>query len=379
MFSREEFYLTQPDHVSPGEMIPQSQSFQTIQQYFGDIAVAAIEDFDGIPDFIGETINPYPTVLNTSGRYICLDGSHILAEARRERKEKILCLIEVADNCPNEEIALRKVATRMLPSNGKCTYLETIRNTKELYKMLMDTRENLICFHHGGRRRGNEFINNREENVRLILATRLGKSPKTISKYLNHGEYLNDDAISALMAMIPDQTVIPNKEFFEMAQSNKNKIKVDLKSEKVTENEISEQLSTYVLQMFDEYKRTGGIRNYRSVQDVASEDNGDQKPPDDNAEHNGIADRFLPKPFHYYTGNELSHEQASFDVDDLKTDIALIGEKLLNLSRNQNAQCPEIVLCITACISTLSECLQKCRAIEPAAQNNMGGKTLWVN
>lgn len=388
----EQIYLKNTDQVSSGEMMIQTlqvspgelqeqepQIFYTTHQYFEEININIIEPFNQIPDYLGETINPYPTILNTSGRYICLDGWHLLEEARQKQQETIRCLIEVANNCPDEEIALRKVATRMLPSNGKCTYLETIRNIKELYKILTNTRENLVCFHHGGHRRGNEFINNREENVRLVLATRLGKSPNTISKYLNHGEFLNDNAASELMATTHDQVVKPNKQFFEIAQSNKNKMLVVLKSEGMPENEITEKLSGYVLQMFNEYKRTGRIENYASAQVLTLEDSSGVEAPADDVDQNTIAEKFLPKPFHYYTGNQLSPEQVSFNIDDVKAEITTIAENMLSLSRVQNAQVSQIIAYITVSISCLSQCLQKCRTIYLNNINNEGGNSIWVN
>jgi len=380
MFNEKEIYLTQPDHISPGEMTVQApQTFSTTHEYFDDININAIEPFNGIPDYIGKTISQYATVLNTSGRFICLDGWNLLEEARQAQQETIHCLIHVADNCPDEEIAIRKVATRIIPANGKCSYLETVRNVKALYQMLMATGENLVCFHHGGRRRGNEFINNKEENIRLILATRLGKSPNTISKYLNHGEFLNDNAIPVLMAAIPDQTVKPNKQFFEEAQSNKNKMLVELKSAEIPENEITEQLSNYVLQMFDEYKRTGDIQNYTRSQAADSEDNHEEVTPLEDADKNSIAGKFMPRTFSYYPGNHESLEQASLNINDIKAEIAIIAASLIDLSQNQHAQVSEITLFITVSISALSQCLQKCRTIDLTIQKNEGGNTIWVN
>jgi len=380
MFNEEKIYLIQPDHVSPGEMTVQvPQAFSTTHEYFDDININAVESFNGISDYIGETISQCPTVLNTLGRFICLDGWNLIEEARQAQLETIRCLVQVADNCPDEEIAIRKVATRIIPANGKCSYLETVRNVKALYQMLMATRENLVCFHHGGRRRGNEFINNKEENVRLILATRLGKSPNTISKYLNHGEHLSDYAMPTLMATIPDQTVKPNKQFFEKAQSNKNKMQVDLKSEGKPENEITEKLSGYVLQMFDEYKRTGDIQNYTRSQAADSEDNHAEKLPVEDAPSDSIAIKFLPKDFSYYPGNQASPEQTSFSINDIKADIATIATNLCDLSQNQNAQLPEVTLYVTASISALSQCLQKCRTIDLTIQQHEGGNAIWVN
>ena len=379
MFNEEEVHLIKPDHVSPGEMVPALQVFCTTNQYFDDLHINIIESFNGIPDYLSTTINEYPTVLRSSDRFICLDGQHLIDEARVNGHGSIRCLIEVADNCPDEEIAIRKAATRMLPLNGKCSYLETVRNVKALYKMMMETTENLVNFHHGGRRTGGEFINNKEENVRLILATRLGKSPKTISKYLNHSENLNDAAIESLMTSVPDQTVRPNKEFFEIAQSNKNKMVVELKSEGKPDNEITEAMSGYVLQMFDEYKRTGNIKNYASQQNTVSEDTQTEEPSTENSINNAISAKFLPKTFSYYPGNETPQEITSLNLNDVKAELATIAANLTDVSGNQGAGLNEITLNITLSIAALSGCLQKCSTLDLTNQEQEGGNEIWVN
>lgn len=376
---QEEIYSTKPDHVSPGEMVPALQVFCTTNQYFDDLHINIIESFNGIPDYLSTTINEYPTVLRSSDRFICLDGQDLIDEARVTGLESIHCLIEVADNCPDEEIAIRKAATRMLPLNGKCSYLETVRNVKTLYKMLMETGENLICFHHGGRRRGDGFINNTEENVRLILAIRLGKSPKTISKYLNHSENLNDAAIELLMTSATGQIVKPNKEFFETAQSNKNKMVVELKSEGKPDNEITEAMSGYVLQMFDEYKKTGNIKNYASQQNTVSEETQTEEPSTENSINNAISAKFLPKTFSYYPGNETPQEITSLNLNDVKAELATIAANLTDVSGNQGAGITEITLNITLSIAALSGCLQKCSTLDLTNQEEEGGNKPWVN
>ncbi len=366
--------------VSPGEMTVQTpQSFYTTNQYFDDVSINAIESFDGIPDYLGETINSHPTVLNTSGRLICIDGWNLIEEAKREQRETIRCLIDVAENCPDEEIAIRKVATRIIPLNGKCSYLETVRNVKTLYKMLMETRENLVRFDHGGRRRGNEFINNNEENIRLVLATRLGKSPNTISKYFNHGEHLSEEVISVLETFTSDPHVKPNKQFFEAAQGNKNKMLVELKSEGASENEIDEKLSGYVLQMMAEYRRKGKIDNYANAQNEVSVDDQNLEPSTENVQTDTVNARFLPANFSYYQGNQLCPEDASVDVNEFKKELSTVAENLLDISRNKNFQTDVIVSSITVCIAALSDCLQKCRTIDLSNQKQEGGTTTWVN
>lgn len=388
----EETCLKNTDQVSPGELMVQTlqdspgemtvhapQSFYTTNQYFDDVSINAIESFAGIPDYLVETIKSYPTVLNTSGRLICIDGWNLIEEARREQRETIRCLIDVAENCPEEEIALRKVATRIIPLNGKCSYLETVRNIKTLYKMLMETRENLVLFDHGGRRRGNEFVNNNEENVRLVLATRLGKSPNTISKYLNHGEYLSKEAISVLMTFTSDPHVKPNKQFFEAAQGNKNKMLMELKSSGKSENEIDENLSGYVLQMMAEYRRKGTIDNYANARNQVSQDDQAPEPSTENAQTDTVNAKFLPKYFSCYQGNRSFTEDTSIDVNELKKDLSTVAENLIDASRNECFQIDIIISRITVCIAALSDCLQKCKTIDLSNQEQEGGNTTWVN
>jgi hypothetical protein len=105
MFNEQKIYSTLPDHVSPGEMTTEEpQHFNTTHQYFDDLNIDIIEPFNQIPDYLGKTMNSVPTILNTSGRYICLDGWHLLEEARQKQQENIRCLIEVINNCSDEEI-----------------------------------------------------------------------------------------------------------------------------------------------------------------------------------------------------------------------------------------------------------------------------------
>jgi hypothetical protein len=125
----------------------------------------------------------------------------------------------------------------------------------------------VVQFAHGGDRKGEGFVNNKDESIRALLAARLGKSVPTISKYLNHVENMNDEAMKILITAGEQGRIKPNKEFFELSQSNRRKHLVVLKSRRLEENQITDEVSKLVLNMFLEYKSTGAIKNITAADD----------------------------------------------------------------------------------------------------------------
>ena len=87
------------------------------------------------------------------------------------------------------ELTLRKVAIRTKLQGGIRYCAELARNTKVVEKCLMDEMENPVVYSHGGLRRGANFTNNKEDDLRDVLSERLGKNRSTIKDYLNFGRY----------------------------------------------------------------------------------------------------------------------------------------------------------------------------------------------
>ena len=253
------------DQLSPGESMIEQENMTAVEGIIS-ISVADINTFPTIPDYKGLSRIQKPIVIKTPATCICIDGYEIVEQAKAQGNKVIDCYAYCLNDCSDEEIAIRKVAVRMMPHAGVGSYIEIIRNVKILYHLLMQSK-NVVQFAHGGDRKGDAFINNKDESIRFLLATRLGKSVSTISKYLNHVENLNAEAIEILITAGEQGRIKPNKEFFELGQSNRRKYLVVLKSRRLEENQITDEVSKLVLNMFLEYKSTGAIKNIMAAED----------------------------------------------------------------------------------------------------------------
>ena len=139
-----------------------------------------------------------------------------------------------------------------MPQGGKCSYAELVSNTQRLYRALQQTSEDsedLVLFTHGGARRGYGFTDSRDNNIRALLANRLGKSPTTINKYLQHGAGLNDAAMEELVSASAP------KLFFEAIQARKQTEIAIQQSEQKDPAAIAEATSKKVMQWLAEYQK----------------------------------------------------------------------------------------------------------------------------
>ena len=196
----------------------QNSSSASGQPVIAELDVEKIHPFQQIPDYTSPTISPVPIVVISPASCTCIDGWNLIQMTKSSGSSTIACYaFYIPDHCETE-IAIRKVAIRTMPQGGACSYAERVRNAGILFKMLMTSADHPVVFSHGGSRRGPSYKENGENDVRKLLANRLGKSVTTISKYLNHGEYLNNETIEALI------TAGIDKGFFETFQPFKRKI-----------------------------------------------------------------------------------------------------------------------------------------------------------
>jgi hypothetical protein len=230
---------------SPGVLKETSTvSYGTCREDITEIEIASIQPCPIIPDYKEPTTSTLPMVVKTPTASFCIDGWNFIEQSKAIGWSTIRCHISHIAQHSDTELAIRKVAIRVLPQGGKCSYAELVRNTQRLYRNLQDTSDDLVLFSHGGDRRGAGFTSSRENNIRAVLAHRLGKSPTTINKYLQHGDNLNDAANEALVdAGTP-------KLFFEAFQVKKQlevaTLKADQKDEIAIESDISNQVSTWL-------------------------------------------------------------------------------------------------------------------------------------
>jgi hypothetical protein len=155
------------------------------------------------------------------------------------------------------ELAIRKVASRTMPLGGVASYAEKVRNVSKAFLMLKESNEPPILFAHGGARRGIVFTSTGDENIRIVLGKRFDKSPATIGKYINHGDWISDEAMQILAQAEAD------KDFFEAFQEAKMKLVEHMKGQRLSENQILIRVSDDILRIHGVPKkdRTQEIKN----------------------------------------------------------------------------------------------------------------------
>jgi hypothetical protein len=287
----------------------------------GPVGIAQIQHFPLIPDFRTRTAAPHPIFMSTPTKGIfSLDGWDLIQQAREQNHSSIVCEIYHARSDSKTEIALHKAAVRSMPPGGTCTHAEMVANTVLLLGMLMESSENLEVFSHGGARRGIGFIKAREEDAITILAERLGRSRKTILKNLQHGEYLDEQALNAAV-----EADVP-KGFFEAVQQGKTALVSDLKAAKRSEAEIVEVVSAKMLVWLKEAitpvpKEISPIGDPQGLKTSRKE-----------------STRQIPKAskFAHWTGNESPKSENPVNEDYIRSEMKRIGTALLQLAEDRN-------------------------------------------
>lgn len=301
-----------------------------------------------IPDYVEPTSSLNPIVIKGPAGCHCIEGWPLIQEALKAEARVIRCLVYTLTDISDEELAIRKVAIRVVPQGGNASYAEIVRNVRILFQLLCATAENPIIYSHGGARRGAVFSNNRGDNVRAVLAERLKKSITTINKYLNHGENLTDEAISALVQARAD------KEFFEKAQIVKRKILTNLISSKAPEEEIFTQVSEAMLRMHRDPNEIENLRNGLFYAPEEEQSSG-ETPENDSLEK--VSDKVAS--FKHWGGAEESSPEASLNERDIRKEITAIAKKMISQSEDPNMPLPALKESITADIGDLLSLLQK--------------------
>ena len=172
-----------------------SQPNQSVssQPVIAELGIEQITPCHTIPDYTLPTISPFPVVVISPTSCTCIDGWDLIQNSAAAGHSKITChAFYIPEHC-EAEIAIQKVAIRTMPQGGTCSYAELVRNANILFKILMESTDNPVVFFHGGSRKGASYTDSKENNIRKLMADRLGKSVTTISKYLNHSESINKE------------------------------------------------------------------------------------------------------------------------------------------------------------------------------------------
>jgi hypothetical protein len=343
----------------------------TCREDIAEVAIADIQPCPIIPDYKTPTLSTQPIVVRTPDACFCIDGWHYIDQAKADGQSTIRCHNYLIAHHSIIELAIRKTAIRVMPQGGKCWYAELVRNAHRLRQALESTSDDLVMFTHGGDRRGVGFTDSKENNIRVVLANRLGKSPKTISKYMQHGDGLNDAVMEELIdADAP-------KKFFEAIQTQKEIWITALSAEEKDEAAIVAEISSLVSACWKESKQldppqttppespqppqprrtTGPARaTPRGSQSTAprrrtppcsSDAGGNQDPPASNPIPTGAA--------------------------SLAAELKRIGEALIEIAENQESPTSQQIESIRTLIVELSKVLQ--RLAQPATPegNKVGG------
>jgi hypothetical protein len=273
----------------------------------------------------------------------------LIQKAKSTDKSKIACHIFYIPEYSESEIAIRKVAIRTMPTGGTCSYAELVRNANILFNMLLASSENPVVFSHGGDRRGANYTEKKESNIRILLAKRLGRSVTTINKYLNYGEFLSSEAMEALIKAEVE------KEFFEAAQTYKRKIIVDLKSERKSEDEIATAVSEAVLSRLYEYQQNG-----KAAVNCGQSDQ-DENPATQNQTKKDEVSRPVSKPkaFKHWSGNDSAAEESLPTENEVYQEVKTVGSLLMQAAEDSELAVHQRIEIFYAQIVKLSQLIQQ--------------------
>ncbi|MBM4305099.1 MAG: hypothetical protein FJ123_00030 [Deltaproteobacteria bacterium] len=247
------------DQAIPGT--PQEEeaekNFETQRESIEELDPGEIQPFQAIPDYVEPTYSLYPIVVKTPTSITCIEGWSLVDQAKEAGQASVTCHVYHLTDASQGELAIRKVACRTMPQGGTASYAEKARNVSKSFRMVKDSNENVVLFAHGGARRGIVFESSRDENIRIVLSKRLDKSPATIGKYINHGDYINDEAMQILAQTKAD------KDFFESFQEAKVKLVEHMKGQQLPENQILSRVSDEInrIHPLDKKARTQEIKN----------------------------------------------------------------------------------------------------------------------
>ena len=219
------------------------KNFETQRESIEDLDPGEIQPFQAIPDYVEPTSSLYPIVVKTQTSITCIEGWALVQQAKEAGQASLTCHIHHVADASQEELAIRKVASRTKPQGGIAGYAEKARNVSKAFRMVKESNENPIVFAHGGDRRGIVFTSLRDENIRIVLAKRFGKSPATIGKYINHGDHISEEVMQLLAQQEAD------KEYFEAFQEAKMKLVEHMKTQQLPQNQIVIRVSDDILRL----------------------------------------------------------------------------------------------------------------------------------
>lgn len=346
-----------------------TDKYATCREDIAEVEIDSIQSCPIIPDYKTPTLSIQPIVVQTPEARFCIDGWHYIEQAKADGRSTIGCHIYHIAHHSIIELAIRKAAIRVMPQGGKCSYAEKVRNTHCLRQALESTSDDLVLFSHGGDRRGVGFADSKVNNIRVVLANRLGKSPKTISKYLQHGDGLNDVVMEELIGAGASKT------FFEAVQTQKEIGTVALRAEKKDEAAIVAEISSLVSTWWKESQQPVPPKTTTPASPQPPQPRRTTGPtrPTQRETQRATPTPRSPQIDSGDNQDPPASDPIPIDAESLAAELKRIGEAIIEIADNQESSALQKSEIIRALIEDLS--ILRLRLAQPARPegNEVGG------
>ena len=318
----EDFESPSAESTEPEETVSR---FATIGRSIEDLPVGEISHFTLIPDFFHPTSNDKPIVVRTPEDLLCLDGWDLIEEAINNGQDTISCEVDEMAEHSDAELCVRKAAIRSATRGGKGEYLENARNARDLKPILLSLNDSLRDLDHGGRRRGEGFVANHEDDVRHVIALRLGKEKDTVNTYLRHLEYLSEDAIQFFISRGA------KKQFFEKAQRQKRILLRTYVADSTPDEEIMQNVSSLLMALFNRQteRRGSSSRSGSSAAprqsltfNVPAQPAGPVLPQEDDEDEDAMDMQGSSEDSNHAASDEDEHEDRLMDEEDADRNVS---------------------------------------------------------
>ncbi len=259
------------------------------------VDIARIRAIDAIPDYLSSPMLDKPLLARITEGLFCVDGAEFIESAKASGESEIVATVIYLPNATLDDLAARKVATRLKTEAGDATSAEIIRGVVFLKALLDKSGQPLSQHTHGGARRGSEFEGkDSSQDVLTRLSQLLGKDRDTVSAYLNYSDYLTSEALNKLAEGKA------SKRFFEDCQARKRNMIREMASEDKSNSEIQTAVSEFMLNEYEVYEKEKDTRKRKKtvstspsepamVGQTASQEGSEQPPPESDTESDGTA------------------------------------------------------------------------------------------
>jgi len=216
--------------------------------------ISFIEEIGDYP----ESQNLHPAACRTELGVSCIDDASKIFKAKDLGLTEIKCEVFTLSKHSELDLKIRKATRRIMPTPGRAPFYQIAVNIRKCFESLIATSESLVIFGQGGDRLSDKFIGDRQNDGRLILQSRCGRSRDSVNSYLSATEFI----ISQLQEFLYQEKA--TKSFCDLIRKEKSHLVNTLQSQRLAKDVISAQVSSAVRGWFTQYKTTGTITPFTS-------------------------------------------------------------------------------------------------------------------